>query len=468
MPDSETPYPDFTVELDGTPAPVWQCRVSAIPFNRVWPGHQRPIEQSELAGFVTWETDQAETKIVVKTTRDAEALKSVVVRPLRLNVQPKVDVENKTIEFTLPGTEPVTLEIGGFHNCLHLLPFPVYERPVDLNAKNLRYFGPGVHNVGKIDLQSGDEIFVDSGAVVHGAFCGENVENVKISGPGIVDQTPLEREDIGNIVRLSHCKNVTVDGLLLRDSVIWAMLLHASDDIVVRNSRLVGFWRYNADGIDVCNCERVLVENCFLRTFDDSLVVKGIDQGVDGPQKPSKDLLFRNNTIWCDWGRAMELGAETRAPEFANIRFENNDVVRSTHIAMDIQHGDRAKISGVVFENNRIEFDDSIPQPQYQNTEEQQYDPNAAPDYCPQLAVIVINSTFYSGDKTNGTVDNVTFKDITVYGNRAPGSSFSGLDAEHQAKNVTFDNVQILGKKVTNAQEANLRQNEFVQGVVFK
>ena len=466
-PESEPRYSDFEVSVNGESAPVWQCRVSAIPFNRMWPGYQRSLDQTELAGFATWETDAPETEIIVKTTRELQGA-SIIVRPLSLNIQPKVDVENKEISFTVPGTTPVVLEINGFHNCLHLLPFPVYERPSDKTAPKLRYFGPGVHTVGIIKVESGDEIFLDSGAVVYGGIHGANVENVKISGPGILDGSLFKRGDLGGIFNFSHCKNITIDGIVQRDTDVWATTLHNCDDFAIRNTKLIGFWRYNADGVDLCNSERILVENSFLRTFDDSLVVKGIDAGKDGPQKPSKDLTFRNNVIWCDWGRAMELGAETRAPEFSNIKFQNIDVIRTTHIAMDIQHGDRARIRDVVFEDVRVEYDDKIPTPIYQNTDEQVYNADADPNYCPELAVIVIQSTFYSGDKENGSVDNVFFKNIKVYGSRDPSISFTGYDANHMVKNVSFENLEIGGETKTSAMQVQLNANQFVEEVEFK
>lgn len=468
MPDSQKAYPDFEATIDGQSVPVWECRVSAIPFNRIWPGYQRPLEQTELAGFVTWETDAESSEIVIKTTRDVEALKSVVIRPASLNIKPNVDFEKKEISFTLPGLSPVVLEIGGWHNCLHILPFPIYERPSDLNAPNLRYFGPGVHHVGPLKLNSGDEVFIDSGAVVYGGLQGMNIENVKISGPGILDAGPFERGKCGGIFRFDRCKNITIDGIVQRDPDVWSTTFVRSDDITIRNTKLVGLWRYNADGIDLCNCERALVEDSFLRTYDDGLVVKGLDSGVDGPQKPCKDLIFRRNTIWCDWGRAMELGAETRAPEFDNIRFEDSDIIRTTHIAMDIQHGDRAKIHDVVFDNIRVEFDDKIPTAVYQNSDDHVYNPDQDPNYCPHLAMIIVQSTYYSGDKTNGSVENVLFKDICVYGNRKPASPLIGLNKESSVKNVVFDNLQIGGKKILSAQEAGVSLNEFVENVSFK
>jgi len=49
----------------------------------------------------------------------------------------------------------------------------------------------------------------------------------------------------------------------------------------------------------------------------------------------------------------MEIGCETCAPEIAEVFFEDCDVIRTTHVALDIQHGDRASVHDIRFENIR-------------------------------------------------------------------------------------------------------------------
>src|SRR5512137_2812713 len=46
---------DFDVSVAGRAASVYRCRVSAVPLNQVWPGYQRPLDQTELAGFAYWD-----------------------------------------------------------------------------------------------------------------------------------------------------------------------------------------------------------------------------------------------------------------------------------------------------------------------------------------------------------------------------------------------------------------------------
>jgi len=54
-PAGETLSEDYTLRVNGRAVPVYSCRVSAVPFNQVWPGYQRPVDQTELAGFAYWE-----------------------------------------------------------------------------------------------------------------------------------------------------------------------------------------------------------------------------------------------------------------------------------------------------------------------------------------------------------------------------------------------------------------------------
>ena len=49
---------DYKVYVNGNEIPVYTCRISKYPFNRIWPGFQRPFEQSEGASFVNIVSDE--------------------------------------------------------------------------------------------------------------------------------------------------------------------------------------------------------------------------------------------------------------------------------------------------------------------------------------------------------------------------------------------------------------------------
>ena len=51
IPQEEMVSELYEIKLNGTPAKANFARVSAMPFNCTWPGHQRPLEQTEEAAF---------------------------------------------------------------------------------------------------------------------------------------------------------------------------------------------------------------------------------------------------------------------------------------------------------------------------------------------------------------------------------------------------------------------------------
>jgi hypothetical protein len=238
--------------------------------------------------------------------------------------------------------------------------------------------------------------------------------------------------------------------------------------VTIADVKLVGLWRYNADGIDVCNSENVTVRDCFVRAFDDALVIKGLkfDKG-SFDDRPVRNVRFIRCVVWCDWGRAMEIGAETCAPEIAGVVFEDCDVVRTTHIAMDIQHGDRAVVRDIRFENIRVEIDDWNPSPRMQKGKDEKYPEKPGDTYCPTLLEIVIRKNFYSKDDRRGSVRDVVFKDVAVLSRREPRSSFRGLDAGSTVEGVTIRNLRFNGRPANNAQEARLTVGQHVKDVRF-
>ncbi|MBR5867821.1 MAG: hypothetical protein IKZ21_00125, partial [Clostridia bacterium] len=75
---------DYTVTVNGIPAPTDTARVSRVPFNRRWPGHQRSIDQTELVNFLSLAADEPLTfEITLPEPTD-----SVVIRPASLGITP--------------------------------------------------------------------------------------------------------------------------------------------------------------------------------------------------------------------------------------------------------------------------------------------------------------------------------------------------------------------------------------------
>ncbi|MEK6796630.1 MAG: LamG domain-containing protein, partial [Spirochaetota bacterium] len=236
MPAGQPVFDGYQLKIDGQPVPIYACRVSAVPFNQWFPGYQRPLEQTELAGFSYWDMNGS-VKIEVTSQ---QSVTDVVVRPLSLGIKPNVD--GNKISFELNSIAPVTVEVNGYHNALHLFPNPAqkdvpkgkiffcntyqcnYCSPIQdkvrvIQSPNMIYFGPGVHDVGILQLKSGDTVYIAGGAVVYGCFIGFNATNIRVYGRGILDGSRIERNDqrgIGGFgcLYFRNCSKITIEGIV--------------------------------------------------------------------------------------------------------------------------------------------------------------------------------------------------------------------------------------------------------------
>ena len=191
--------------------------------------------------------------------------------------------------------------------------------------------------------------------MVYGVVSAEGASNLRILGRGILDASQVQRYEAGPMIHLVKCHNAHIEGIICRDPHVWTVTTSLCNNIWINDIKLIGEWRYNADGIDICNTQNVLIENCFVRSFDDSLVIKGLDHNMDRTALDTRvrNIVARRCVVWNDWGRGLEIGAETQADEMSNILFEDCDIIHYVHRALDIQHGDRALVRDVRFENIR-------------------------------------------------------------------------------------------------------------------
>ena len=101
----------YTVKLNGKELEINKVRVSAMPFNRVFNGTQRPVEQTEEAYFVTADiTDSAVMEISV-----GEGFDTYEIRPLEYNLSDKR--AGNTVILNIDKPMQFTFEPDGFQ-CL--------------------------------------------------------------------------------------------------------------------------------------------------------------------------------------------------------------------------------------------------------------------------------------------------------------------------------------------------------------
>ena len=438
----------FSVSCENKPVGVYSCDVSAEPFNQVWPGYQRPFEQTEPTSYVSLGSDNPFTL----TITPQKSFEKVTVRPLSKNIVPEIMGGSVTVTF--PGPGQYSVEFDDRHNVLTVFANPEKTFSVNPDGENVMYFGPGVHYFDeKTELDDNQTVYIDKGAVLYGSLYAENKKNVRILGYGILDNSSFRRST-GAPVRFSHCENVLVEGITVVNSSEWSMHFSGCENVCVDNIKLIGMWRYNSDGCDFTNCTDACIKNSYLRNYDDCIVVKGLTMNRE---MPVKNILAENCVLWCDWGRAIEIGAETSAPFFSGVHFKNCDIIHGDAVMMDIQHGDRAEISDIVFEDIRAEYTAKASKPLLQTARDEQY-VNHDENYMPNLFTVITVRTIYSHDETTGNISGVTFKNISVMteDGRTPPSFIGATAPDTSISGITFENISVNGKKCITPQDLNL------------
>lgn len=487
---------DYSVKINGKPVELNTARVSACPFNRRWPGHQRQLDQTELINFISLETDQ-QLHFEITPTKPSN---NVVIRPISLGIEPEIN-ENGVISFTLEKNAYFTVEPYGRNNALHIFADSLSNYNIDKSDKNVIYFGEGEHDEGIINLKSNQTLYIDEGAVVYACIRAIDAENIKILGRGILDNSKNKEKilfeynaennasAVNNAVRehtvqLEYCTNVEIDGITLRDSLVYNIRPVGCKNLNISNVKIIGNWRYNSDGIDMHNCEDVIIDNCFIRTFDDSICVKGFDcYYEDDVEKAVNEAMYRNGkaydvfknvvikncTIWNDWGKSLEIGAETRAEEICNVIFEDCNVIHVTGSPLDCYNIDYADVHDIVYRRINVEYDDIIMKPLGQTNDSEKY-VNKNINHSPYLISIITDYHFeYSaGGTRRGKCRNFHFEDIHLYGKHSPKFQFQGYDQDHKTKDITIKNVFWNDKLIEKIDKEDFVMGNYTENITYK
>ena len=483
----------YDVRVNGVPVRLDAARVSAFPYNRRWPGHQRTADQTECVNFLTMAADEPlRFEITPK-----EPFECVAVRPRSLGIDPEITPDGRIL-FTLPHEAYFTVEPYGRHNALHVFVDPAAGPGADVSDPRVRYFGPGVHEPGLIELHSGQTLYLDEGAVVYACVSAVDAENVRILGRGILDNS-RNREEIlyeagaenndeavrnavrRHTVQLEYCTNAEIDGVTIRDSLVYNVRPIGCRGLTVRNVKIIGCWRYNSDGIDMHNCEDVLIENCFLRTFDDAICVKGFDCYYEGDVEAAvraamyrngkaydvfRNVLVRNCVIWNDWGKSLEIGAETRAEEITDVVFEDCDVIHVCGAPLDCCNVDYADVHRVTWRRIRVEMDEVIPPPRLQRRDGEPYG-EAAPGYAPPVisVEVLFHHEYSAGGTRRGKDRDLLFEDLSLIGGVRPRFVFSGYGEDAGCRDIVIRNVTRNGIPLTDPAEYDLAVGEHCGGI---
>ena len=493
-PDGEALSDIFKTQVDGHDVPTYPLQVAPQDKTlRIEAVEHKSLSgvHSEEAAFTYFDTDGVASVSV--TYKEPVTF----ARLLPESAATPVKIQGKMMQFQIKGPQDLTLEVNHqIVRTLHIFANPPETGAPDPHAPNVLflapgahqmnsfkmpqgktifYFGPGVHTVDNLLVQDGQTVYIAGGAVVRSVIRdGEPSTNdtynnetirlyvepaikllgagIKVRGRGILDGTP----SLGKRLLRIEGQDISLEGIILKNSGNWFMPIWYSDRVTVTNLKILGY-RANSDGIDIYSSRDVVIENCFIRTVDDVVVVKSKARNrnalTDGDRV--KNITVKGNQLWNETGSAMKIGTEVEA-DISTVTFISNDVVHdlARGFSEDIYLAGSGTVSNVRFEGNRIDRSGNL------------YDWGGAS----KIVEAVIGQSLWEGaaEKQHppGKIRGVLYSDTQVKTspqNAKMRVDLTGASATSDIEAVTFHNVQVNGTPLSKTN--SLVQQKFVTNV---
>ncbi|MGQ9591162.1 MAG: glycosyl hydrolase family 28 protein [Planctomycetota bacterium] len=411
-PAGEATSDDYEVFVAGVEIPVYRARVLDPPFaGKEW----------DFGGPYSFAVFDVSGPVDVRIS-SRRPVKDLALRPASAGIRAAVE-GGRTIAFRLDGPRKLSVEPDGKNG-----PLLLFANPIEVDAprpgdRGVVHFGPGVHKPERIELRSGETLYIAGGAIVKAEVLVRG-DGVRIGGRGILDGSDWEwrKGPVGSQIAIRRSSDVEVRDIVIRGSPHWTIVPMNSRRVTIRNVKLCNSRVQNDDGINPCNSQDVLITDCFIRSDDDCVALKGLELG--GPLSNVERIVVEDSILWCDRARIFLLGHESRAERMREIALRNLDIIHFSMTAFLFEPGEDMRLEDVKIQDVRVEG------------EGQKSFIRLRP---------VVNQ--YMRRKVPGSIRNVRFERVRLEGR--PGDylvEIAGADPEHDVREVSFEDVSIAGE----------------------
>ncbi len=432
-PAGEVLSTDYHVQVAGERVDVYTARVLDPPFAG---------KKYDFGGPYAFANFDMSGAVVVRITSD-RLLRNTMIRPRSAAVRMTVE-DDHTLSLTLERPCKFSVEPDGKKGPLLLFANPLETDAPRDGDPNVIYFGPGAHKPEKVVVRSNQTLYLAGGAVVKAEVLAEGA-NIRIGGRGILDGSDWEwrKGPVGNLIAIRNSTDVEVSDITLRGSSHWTIVPRNSRRVTIRNVKICNSRVQNDDGINPCNSQDVLITDCFIRSDDDCVALKGLD--FSGPNSNVERITVENSTLWCDRARIFLLGHESRAAFMRDVALRNLDIIHFSMTPFLFEPGEDMRLENVTVQDVRL------------HGEGQREFIRLRP---------VVNQ--YMREKVPGFIRRVRFRNVTLAGQ--PGEylvQVQGADAEHDVREVSFENVSILDSPLTEG-AGRVRLGEHTADIRFR
>jgi len=305
------------------------------------------------------------------------------------------------------------------------------------------YLPPGGFLTGTLHMKSGVTLLLDAGCTLLGStnlrdypesvpafrsytdnytdkclIYGEKLERIAITGRGVIDGQGAAFKGPYKVrpymFRFVECRDVTVEGVTIRNSPMWVQHYLACDDVRISGITVASHVNSNNDGIDIDSCRRVVITGCNIDSGDDAIVLKSTSA------RPCEDVAV-TGCVLRSTCNALKMGTESNGG-FRNIVFSGCTIwnTRLSGVALEIVDGgtmDRVVVSDITMTgvgaplfvrlgNRARPFKEGMDRPRV------------------------------------GVMRNITISNIEATGANPTGCAFAGLP-EARIENLTLSNIRL-------------------------
>jgi polygalacturonase len=161
---------------------------------------------------------------------------------------------------------------------------------------------------GRQSLVSADHaknIAITGGGVIDGNGASWWAEARATPGAGIVGKVVFRPR----LVVFNYCQHIRMEGVTVQNSPSWQIVPYYSDDIVIRNIRVLApYPSPNTDAIDPFSSSNIVIDHVYADTGDDDIAIKSGEINSPGPDAPSKNITITDCTF--DHGHGLSIGSE--------------------------------------------------------------------------------------------------------------------------------------------------------------
>ncbi|WP_340111809.1 glycoside hydrolase family 28 protein [Maribellus mangrovi] len=139
------------------------------------------------------------------------------------------------------------------------------------------------------------------------------------------------------------CRNVTISGILLKDPASWNQQYDQCKNVLIENITVDSKSYWNNDGVDIVDCDSVIVRNSYFDAADDGICLKS-----HSADHVCQNVFIHNNTVRTS-ANGIKFGTASNGG-FKNIRIINNTVFDTYRSAITF-----AAVDGGFVENIEVD-----------------------------------------------------------------------------------------------------------------